>query len=152
MQVIHTTRKGKSILLFLIRTILYDRYIPIQTLIITLLRYVMLTIRLPVDEHARSMNSVANRLDLCFDLSTGFVPVVRLITLFQFCSEMLPDWTFSSICYIWINFCRPGAPGGWKKIETLGTRLRLSGFHHRSDTQKTTFLGYEITRRLSTLD
>ena len=44
MQVIHTTRKGKSILLFLIRTILYDRYIPIQTLIITLLRNIVLTV------------------------------------------------------------------------------------------------------------
>ena len=57
-QGIHTTRKGKSILLFspLFWTIRYDRYIPLQTLIITLLRNVMLTVLrelgLPVDEEA----------------------------------------------------------------------------------------------------
>ena len=46
MQVIHTTRNGKPILLFfpLFRTIACDRYILIQTLVITLLCNVMLTV------------------------------------------------------------------------------------------------------------
>ena len=53
-QVIHTTRRGKSILLFPFPTpppppslplaFLHDRYIPIRALVITLLRNVMLTI------------------------------------------------------------------------------------------------------------
>ena len=72
----------------------------------------------------RSFNSVANRFDLCFDLqlNTGFALVVRLINP-QFCSEMLPDWSFSSYARFEHRSCSSGEKAARRNFQLFNLWL-----------------------------